>query len=218
MKKFIILFMLFCSVLSLSTTHELVTSGEHKDWYKLKDFNGENKFDVYFQISKNGSIVSQNYEIIPNYKSVNLKEKVTVTHNGKKVTRTKKEWYDLIWEYAAGNKKAMDAVEKVFPEIYEDFMINNMDFDDGIVEKYIFENFKDDNTPITPKQSNDYCKQDNLSKKDMKRCAELAEQEYLENFGDTVENKSKPKKKKSWLDSIGNAVGSFLDEAANSTF
>ena len=100
MKKIIFLIMLILSALiySAETTHVEVTTGEHKGWYKLLYYTNDNKYDVYFQISKNGSITSQNYEVIPNYKSVNLKEKITVNIDGTKITRTRKEWYDILWK------------------------------------------------------------------------------------------------------------------------
>ena len=219
MKKIIFLIMLILSALiySAETTHVEVTTGEHKGWYKLLNYANDNKYDVYFQISKNSSITSQNYEVIPNYKSVNLKEKITVNVDGTKVTRTRKEWYDILWKVTEGQPFAIDILEREYPGITTDYYNNNLGFDDGIIEKYIATNFNSSNTPVTQANNNDYCKNENLSKKDAKQCAKLAEQEYLENMTGPV-NVEKPKKKKGFWDNVGDTVGGFLNNAATSIY
>ena len=220
MKKVILLIMFILSTLlyTAETTHIEVTTGDHKGWYKLLNYANDNKYDVYFQVTKNGSITSQNYEVIPNYKSVNLKEKITVNIDGTKIKRTRKEWYDILWKVTEGQPFAIDVLEREYPGITRDYYDNNLGFDDGIIEKYIANNFNSNNTTTTPSSSNDYCKQDNLSKKDMKRCSELAEQEYLENMTGPIKAEKLKKEKKGFWENVGDAVLKGIDNAATGIY
>ena len=226
MKKCIILFILFCSILSFGTTHKLVTSGEYEGWYKLIDYEGDDKFDVYFKVQRKGTIISEHIQTMPNFKNVNFNEKITLEIEGKKITRTRKEWYATLDKATEGldAEYARKVIGSRYPKLANEYYKDNYGFDDNtmFVSRYIDANFKLTDIPERKDDENKYCENPNLSVRDQQMCVELAEKEYIENSTKPVENDKKkkvnPKKKKSWLNSIGNAVGSFLDETANSTF
>ena len=226
MKKCIILFILFCSILSFGTTHKLVTSGEYEGWYKLIDYEGDDKFDVYFKVQRKGTIISEHIQTMPNFKNVNFNEKITLEIDGKKITRTRKEWYAALDKATEGldAEYARKVIGRRYPKLANEYYKDKHGYNDDtmFVSRYIDENFKLTDIPERKDAENKYCETPNLSSEDQQMCAKLAEKEYIENYTKPIENskenKSKPKKKKSWLNSIGDAVGSFLDDAANGTY
>ncbi len=199
MKKILLGIVILIPLLAFSTTHELVTSGEYKGWYKLLDYEGDNKFDAYFKVSRRGTIISEQQQLVANYKSVNLNEKITINIDGKNVTHTRKVWYDII-NKATGNLTAYQAtklLETKYPDLADDYYSNNFGFNSRVVSNYIDTALKLEDIPEEQNSENSFCKQTNLSPKDQKLCNDLAEKEAIDKITTTPVDESNVKTKKS---------------------
>ena len=198
MKKLLLLALLVSTLSFATITHIEVKSGEYKGYQKLEGFTDSDKFDIFVKVSRKGKAVSTDTKIKPNYKKVNLKEKLSINYKGKTITHTRKEWYDLITNTSGNSEFALSVVEKNFPEIFKDYEDNNIFANESEINAYV-RDILEMNAPevkeYTSNQENSFCEDPSISAKDRRLCAASSEQDHLEKMSQPSEIKDKKENK-----------------------
>lgn len=198
MKKLLLLALLVSTLSFATITHNEVKSGEYKGYQKLEGFTDSDKFDVFVKVSRKGRAVSTDTKIKPNYKKVNLKEKLSINYKGKTITHSRKEWYDLITNTSGNSEFALSVVEKNFPEIFKDYEDNNIFANESEINTYVREVLEVNAPEVKEDLSNQedsFCKDPNIAAKDKRLCVVSSEQDHLEKMSQPAEIKDKKQNK-----------------------
>jgi|GEM_PF-3577026 hypothetical protein len=195
MKK-VLLFLILYVVSFATLTHKEVTTGEYKGFNKISGFTDSDKFDVYVKVVRKGNMIYNDIKIIPNYKKVDLKEKLSINYKGKNITHTRKEWYDLISNTTGGNEFGLSVIERNFPDLFKDFEDNNIFAYEYEINRYIRDELElsaPNETVSEIKKDDSFCNDPNISAKDRKLCNAVSEQEHLEKMSESVKTKNNDK-------------------------
>ncbi len=157
MKKLFVLCFLVIASICFAELSDVAATGKYAGYRKLMGHEYEGKVDLYFKASYNSEkqIASQDMKIVPLYKNVNLKEKVTLKiPNGERRIATKQDWFIIFRKLEDFNSQDSDHFRKNYPKLYKEFSDGEAFEADRIIKKYIENVYLPNKYPNYPKPIN----------------------------------------------------------------